>query len=269
MTLSLNTQLVEGGDERIVFLHGLMGQGRNFRTVSKDLADYATSLLVDLPNHGSSPHTEEFDYVQMAEAVAASVRETWPEGTVNVVGHSMGGKVAMAVALLHPDLVDRLAVVDISPVSTENSSEFTHLLGSMTELDLDAVERRSDVDEALEPRIPNFTTRAFLLQNLTQTEDGWGWKANLDMLLENLGAVMGFPEELRKHSFDGPVLWIAGGDSDYVQEEYRPAMEELFPRTRLVTVKDSGHWVHSEQPEVFHQTLRNFLLESLTGGEDE
>lgn len=264
MPLTLNTHLVEGGDERIVFLHGLMGQGRNFRTVAKELDDYASSLLVDLPNHGASPHTEEFDYVEMAQAVHAAVREVWPEGTVNVVGHSMGGKVAMAFALLFGESVDRLVVVDISPVNTENSSEFTHLLGSMNELDLGAIERRSDADEALEEAIPWFTTRAFLLQNLTHSEGQWRWKANLEMLLENLDVVMDFPEELREHSFDGPVLWMAGGRSDYVQDEFRPAMEALFPRVRLVTVKGAGHWVHSEKPEVFHQTLRNFLLEQLT-----
>lgn len=264
MAPTLTTHLVEGGDERVVFLHGLMGQGRNFRTVAKDLDDYASSLLVDLPNHGASPHTETFDYVEMAEAVRDAIREVWPEGTVNLVGHSMGGKVAMAVALLFGDLVDRLVVVDISPVNTENSSEFTHLLGSLKELDLSRIERRSDADAALEDKIGSFTTRAFLLQNLTHTENGWAWKANLDLLLDSLDVVMGFPEELREHTFDGPVLWMAGGRSDYVQEQFRPAMEALFPRTRLVTIKGAGHWVHSEEPEVFHQTLRNFLLEKLT-----
>lgn len=265
MASTLNTHFVEGGDERIVFLHGLMGQGRNFRTVAGDLQDYASSLLVDLPNHGASEHTEEFDYREMARAVEATVRETWPEGAANVVGHSMGGKVAMAVALLFPEMVDRLVVVDISPVNSENASEFSHLLGSLQALELDSMERRQEVDEALAEQVPDYTTRAFLLQNLTRTEgDRWSWKANLPMLLENLPVVMGFPEELRERQFDGPVLWIAGGDSDYVQEEYRPAMEELFPKVRLVTVKGAGHWVHSEKPEVFHQTLRNFLLETLT-----
>ena len=107
-------------------------------------------------------------------------------------------------------------------------------------------------------------TRAFLLQNLTHTENGWAWKANLNLLLDSLDVVMDFPEQLREHTFDGPVLWMAGGRSDYVQEQFRPAMEALFPRTRLVTIKGAGHWVHSEEPEVFHQTLRNFLLEKLT-----
>ena len=97
MAPTLTTHLVEGGDERVVFLHGLMGQGRNFRTVAKDLDDYASSLLVDLPNHGASPHTETFDYVEMAEAVRDAIREVWPEGTVNLVGHSMGGAAAQRV----------------------------------------------------------------------------------------------------------------------------------------------------------------------------
>lgn len=259
MTQTLHTTSIPGGPQRVVFLHGLMGQGRNFGTAAKAVKDLASSLLVDLPNHGASPRTEEFDYVDMARSTAAAVREHWPEGPVTVVGHSMGGKVAMGLALLEPELVERLVVVDISPVSTDSHSEFEHLLDSLLGLDLEALESRSEAHEALAEAIPWDTTRAFLLQNLDRTDDGWAWKANLAMLREQLPQVMGFPAEVEELSYAGPVLWVAGGRSDYVQEEFRPVMERYFPATRLVTVKDAAHWVHSQQPEVFHSILRRFL----------
>lgn len=255
------TQVGDDGD-RVVFLHGLFGQGKNFTQAAKALQPHFRSLLVDLPNHGQSGWTDHFDYADAADAVAATVRASFAaEGRVHVVGHSMGGKTAMLLALRHPDLVDRLVVVDISPSSNDDtgrgSGEFEHLLGALAAVDLSAVTRRGEADELLVERIPNPTTRGFLLQNLRRGDDGYHWQANLDLLRRDLAVIGDWPET--DAVFDRPVLWMAGERSDYVADADEGRMRRLFPRTRLLTVKGAGHWVHSEKPEAFESALRVFL----------
>ncbi|MDO5492182.1 MAG: alpha/beta fold hydrolase [Nesterenkonia sp.] len=246
----------------VVFLHGLFGQGRNFSQIAKALQPELRSVLVDLPDHGASDWTESFDYLRIADLVAEELRSgAAADGPVHVVGHSMGGKVAMVLALRHPELVDRLVVVDISPTSGGANGEFDHLLGALADLDLSALERRRDADELLSDPIPNPTVRGFLLQNLRSTDDGFRWRANLSMLHRDLDAVGGFPDDsdLGDAEFDGPVLWVAGSESDYVTEEHDPEMRRLFPNARLISVRDAGHWVHSEKSDVFIAALRRFL----------
>lgn len=258
-TAALATKTVGEGPDRAVFLHGLFGRGKNFTTAAKAIADTHTSTLVDLPNHGESPWTEAFSYTDMADAVADTLRSgAAADGPVDVIGHSMGGKTAMVLALRHPDLIDRLVIVDISPVASDNGGEFEHLLGSLTSLDLSALESRTDADEALQDPIPNRGTRGFLLQNLRSTDDGYTWQPNLDLLYESLPTIGGFPD-MAGNEFTGPTLWVGGSKSGYITEEAEPVMRELFPKVRQITVKGSGHWVHSEKPEEFAAILRTFL----------
>ncbi len=262
---TLHTTRVGDDGPRVVFLHGLFGQGKNFTTIAKGLAPDFSSLLVDLPNHGRSGWTDRIRYAELADIVAAHLRTGFAaQGPIHLVGHSMGGKVAMALALRHPDLVDRLVVVDISPVDSADMSEFEHLLGSLATLDLATLTSRGEADRQLTERIPNRTVRGFLLQNLRSGDDGFFWQANLDLLLRELPSIAGFIDT-DVTPFDHPVLWVAGARSPYVKPEYGPAMRELFPRTRLLTVKDAGHWVHSEQPAAFTSALRVFLAQDAGG----
>nr|WP_029088958.1 alpha/beta fold hydrolase [Brevibacterium album] len=275
----MHTQTVPGGPGRAVFVHGLFGRGKNFTTAAKALAETHTSLLVDLPNHGESPWTERFSYLEMADALAATLREGFAaDGPVDVIGHSMGGKTVMALALLHPELVRRLVVVDISPVRSPETGEFPHLLGALAGLDLTALGSRAEADEQLSGPIPNPVTRGFLLQNLrpvsrasagaaagAQSTDArpaaearFRWQPNLTLLRAELPAVGGFPD-LAGRTFGGPVLWVGGTRSDYVTTEAEPVMRTFFPRERKVMVKGAGHWVHSEKPEEFAGLLRAFL----------
>lgn len=252
-----------GAPHRLVFLHGLFGRGRNFSTIAKALQPDFVSLLVDLPNHGRSDWTEDFDYVQMAEAVAEHLAaDVVSPGPVDVLGHSMGGKVAMVLALRHPELVRKLIVEDIAPVDAASGrGEFDHLLGALKTVDLATVASRSQVDAALQDPIPELGVRGFLLQNLQRTEDGYGWQANLDLLHGRLDRVMGFPSEaVQGRTFQGPVLWMGGERSPYVQDEDEAVMEGYFPRTLRLTVKGASHWVHSDQPEAFTAAVRTFLL---------
>ncbi|MGA8850620.1 MAG: alpha/beta fold hydrolase [Aeromicrobium sp.] len=242
----------------VVFLHGLFGQGKNFTQAAKSLVPEFRSMLIDLPDHGQSAWTDGIDYADMADRVAGFLRdEVAPDGSIDLVGHSMGGKVAMVLALRHPDLVRRLVVVDISPSASEDSGEFQHLLDSLAELDLATLNRRGEADERLADQIEDPRVRGFLLQNLRSGPDGFMWQANLAVLRRDLAAIGDFPQ--LDGTFDGAVLWMAGDRSSYITDQDEPAMRRLFPRTTLVTVKGAGHWVHSEQPEAFASALRVFL----------
>ncbi|WP_435771711.1 alpha/beta fold hydrolase [Nocardioides sp. SYSU DS0651] len=242
---------------RVVFLHGLFGQGKNWTTIAKELADQHRVLLLDLPHHGRSSWPERFDFVDTADRVL----EALPDEPVALVGHSLGGKVAMVLSLLHPERVDRLCVADISPVGYATGSEFAGYMDAMRDLDLDRVEHRSDADRLLQPAVPNTTVRSFLLQNLRRDGSGWRWQVNLDVLQRDLDVLGSWPDEQLAEAapYDGPVLWLAGERSDYVKPEYEPAMDRWFPRRRRVTIKGAGHWLHSERPDVFVEALRRFL----------
>jgi pimeloyl-ACP methyl ester carboxylesterase len=257
---------------RVVFVHGLFGQGKNWTTIARGLADSHRVTLIDLPNHGHSPWTDRVDYLDMAELVATELEQLGEP--VTLVGHSMGGKVAMQLALRRPELLRALVVVDIAPVSypptggrtddpDEEASPFGAYIEAMRALDLDQLTTRDEADAALRDVIPSRMVRSFLLQSLVReglgTDGGWRWRLNLELLDRDLGELRGFPAPPAGAVFDGPVLWIAGANSTYVLDEDRPHMDALFPATRLVRIKKAGHWVHSEQPEVFLETLRRFL----------
>jgi pimeloyl-ACP methyl ester carboxylesterase len=268
----LAARTVGAAGPRVVFVHGLFGQGRNWTTIAKGLADRHRVTLLDLPNHGHSPWTDRVDYVDMAELVAAELA-SWDE-PVTLVGHSMGGKVAMQLALRRPELLRALVVVDIAPVEypltggrsddpDEEASPFGDYIAAMKAIDLTGLERRDDADRALQAAVPSRMVRSFLLQSLvregTGTAGTWRWRLNLDLLERDLGELRGFPEPPAGAQFGGPVLWVAGADSHYVLDDDRERMEHFFPHTRLVRVKNAGHWVHSEQPDVFLETVRRFL----------
>ncbi|GAA1188581.1 alpha/beta fold hydrolase [Nesterenkonia xinjiangensis] len=257
---SLHTTTVGDSGSTVVFLHGLFGQGKNFTQIAKGLTPDHQSLLVDLPNHGRSDWTEQLDYPEMADLVAEELRAgVAADQPVHLVGHSMGGKVAMVLALRHPELIDRLVVVDIAPVATGGSmGQFEHLLGSLAELDLTQISSRGEADEQLQENIADPMIRGFLLQSLVRRDGGFGWLSNLDLLRAELDVIGGFPD-LTDTQFTGPVLLIAGADSDYITEEHRSPMRTLFPQTHLLRINDAGHWVHADQPEVFTSVLRHFF----------
>jgi pimeloyl-ACP methyl ester carboxylesterase len=256
------TELGESGS-RVVFCHGLFGQGRNFTAIGKALAGPHDGqshrvTLVDMPDHGQSPWSDHFDYLAAADQVAELIATDDP---VALVGHSMGGKVSMLVALRHPELVDRLVVVDVSPVPYDHATEFDGYITAMRAIDLDSLQRRSEAEDALREAVPDPTVRGFLLQSLRRDGEGWRWLLNLEVLGRDLDAITDWPEAALAGTapYDGPVLWVGGADSAYVHPDYVAAMDRWFPHNRRVTIKGAGHWVHSEQPEVFVEVLKRFL----------
>lgn len=246
------------GGPRIVFCHGLFGQGRNWNNIARALSDDYRVTAVDLPNHGRSAWTDSVDYLEMADQVAGLIAA---EDPVTLVGHSMGGKVAMALALRHPGLIARLGVVDIAPVDYGSGSEFGRYIDAMQSMDLTSLKTRDDAEIALTPAAPDPGVRAFLLQNLRREGTGWRWQANLDVIGRDLSRLSGWPADLASATpYQGPVLWVAGETSDYITDEATATMRSLFPRVRKIVIKGAGHWVHSEQPTTFVDVLRAFLV---------
>lgn len=247
---------------RVVFLHGLFGQGKNWTTLARSLSGEARVTLLDLPDHGRSPWSTEISYPAMATAVADRLEDGSGRPST-VVGHSMGGKMAMALALLRPALVERLVVVDVAPVSTNAMSSFATYVAGMRAVDLDTLPDRATADARLRPTVPDPVVRGFLLQNLRRDGDRWRWQMNLQLLGDQLPRLAAWPD-LTAPPYDaapypGAVLWVGGSESRYILPEHAPAMRSLFPRVQTVTIKGAGHWVHADQPAVFAAVLRRFL----------
>jgi pimeloyl-ACP methyl ester carboxylesterase len=264
---SLNTLSVGTTGPRIAFLHGLFGQGRNWMQIAKAVSGPdgtdARCLLVDLPDHGRSPWSREFSLDAYADAVAGTLSGAAPGEHWTVVGHSLGGKVAMVLALRHPDLVERLVVVDIAPKGYGSLERFEGYIREMQELPLADLTSRADAEDRFDEPDPG--VKAFLLQNLRRDGHSWRWQVNLDLVAGDaaLGSgsrIADWPDAVDDlPPFPGPVLWIAGGDSRYIQRQDAERMRRHFPRTRLFTIKGAGHWVHTDAPEIVVTALRRVL----------
>ncbi len=243
----LNT-IIHGADTAnppLLIAHGLFGSGRNWGVIAKRLSDRGRVVAVDMRNHGNSPHLAVHDYPALAADLAEVIDGQW-----DVLGHSMGGKAAMMLALTQPQKVRRLVVADIAPVGYGHSQ--SHNVAAMRALDLDGVSNRAEASAALDvaPEL-----RDFFLQSLDLKERRW--RLNLDALEANMASIIGFPEV--SGQFDGPVLFLSGATSDYVLPEYRDRIRALFPKARFARIPGAGHWLHAEKPREFEAAVRAFL----------
>ncbi len=243
-----------GSGPPLVLLHGLFGAARNFGAVQRRLAERWRVLALDLRNHGASPHARGMSYAAQAADVLETLaaRDALPAA---VVGHSMGGKVAMRLALESPDSVSRLVVADIAPVAYK--PRFRAYARAMVELALTPGLTRAAADAALAEAVPDPAVRAFLLQNLALGARP-SWRSGLAEINAGLAEIEGWDAPAGAR-FPGPVLFLSGERSDYVKPEHRPAIRTLFPAARFVTLKHAGHWLHADQPEVFVAALGAFL----------
>ena len=256
--MGLHTTDIGSGPRRLFFLHGLLGQGKNFGTVAKLLGDVATTTLVDLPNHGRSDWTNYFDYRLMSDIVADLLIESGAgKEPVTLIGHSMGGKVAMQLALDYPGLLESLVIIDIAPLESEATREYRKYTRALLDMDLSAITDRASADEALAAEVPDPSVRAFLLQNLHRDGDSWRWLPNLGLLDRSIDLIAGWGAQ--DSSWDQPVLWLAGEKSEYVGAYQLPIMQLLFPAVRLVTIPEAGHWVHAAQPQATADAIKEFL----------
>ena len=239
----------------LVLVHGLYGSGSNFRRHAARLADHYRVLSPDLRNHGRSPHDPDMSYPAMA-ADLADLLEREELARAALVGHSMGGKAAMALALTRPERVSALVVVDIAPVRYDHDQ--AGILEAMRGVDLGRIASRNDADRQLAATIEEPAIRQFLLTNLERADGQWRWRLPLDLLAAALPEILGFPDELGE-PYPGPTLFLHGERSDYVLAEHRTAILQRFPNARMEAVPGAGHWVHAEAPERFEEALRGFL----------
>ncbi len=240
----------------LLLLHGLFGSGRNWTRIARILSDSRQVYTLDLPNHGDSPWTTQTDYPAMAEALVGFLDDKGI-GQVDLIGHSMGGKVAMALALTRPERLSRLLVADIAPVAYDHAN--LSYVQAMQALDLSGISRRGEADRILEPAIPDPGVRSFLLQNLVTGPEGFRWRLNLATLGASMDAIHGFPKELLTASYNGPTLFLTGANSDYVLPKDHDRIRRLFPKTRFESVSDAGHWLHAENPAGFLSAVEAFL----------
>jgi len=248
-----------GAGPPMVILHGLYGSGANWGQHARRLAADYRVLLPDLRNHGRSPHAEPMTYPAMAQDVLALLDAQGIERTV-LIGHSMGGKAAMALALSAPERVRALVVADIAPVDYGPSDEHEGIIAAMRAVPLAECRTRQEVDAALvDGGIDTLMVRQFLLTNLVREGDAFHWRIPLATLAAALPALGDFPEP--DGLYIGPTLFVHGGRSDYVRPEYEPSILQWFPQAQIETIDSAGHWLHVEKPDAFAAVLDDFLDE--------
>ncbi|MCG6872980.1 MAG: alpha/beta fold hydrolase [Gammaproteobacteria bacterium] len=243
-----------GTGEALILLHGLFGAGTNLNVLGREFASSFRVVQPDLRNHGASPHDPRMDYPAMAGDLLALLNQLQIRQS-HLAGHSMGGKVAMTVALLHPERVTSLVVLDIAPVPYPPGH--ADIIDAAAGLPLDALGSRRDADAALARRIEDPALRGFILQNLRKHGSGYQWRLNWSVIRERLAEISGFPHF--DTPYPGPALFLHGANSRYVQARNEPEIRRLFPAARISAVAGAGHWLHADQPSAVVATMREFL----------
>ncbi|KAF9578396.1 hypothetical protein BGW38_005812 [Lunasporangiospora selenospora] len=246
----------------IVIMHGLFGSKQNWKALSKAMATRLNTRVftLDLRNHGESDHSPVHDYANMANDVAQFMKQQSLESPM-VIGHSMGGKVAMNLALQHVPL-DRLVVVDMAPVKVALSSEFAKYVAVMKEIQHAHVTKQSEADQMMQKVVPDMGVRQFLLTNLKRDPSGQGYsfRVPIGTLGDSLGKLGEFDFVPGQDQFDGKALFIKGDRSGYVREKELDLIKSFFPNARVEGL-DTGHWVHAEKPDEFLRLVTAFASE--------
>ena len=237
----------------LVILHGMLGSSRNWQTAGRDLSARYHVMALDLRNHGSSPHADSMTYPEMMADVLAWLDERGL-GRVELVGHSMGGKVAMLLACRHPERVQQLFVVDIAPKDYYWPGH-RQSFAAMNELNLADLRSRAEAEMRFEARVPSWALRKFLTTNLERAESGWYWQINLPVLTASLPMLEKNPLA-ESDGFDGPVRFICGGKSDYVEPADHGRILGHFPRAEIQTVASAGHNPHMETRDEFVRAMQ-------------
>ena len=253
--MKLNT-IISGADSAlppVLLVHGLFGSAKNLGGLARRLDPTRKVISVDMRNHGDSAHDADHSYPALAGDLAQVIEAHG--GVVDIVGHSMGGKAAMWLALTEDQLVNRLVVADIAPTAYAHSQN--HLVDAMRGMDLSNLTLRSEADRRLASEVSEEGTRAFLLQSLDLKADPVRWRLNLDLLHAEMDKITGWPDTDRQYT--GPALFLSGSNSRYVRDEHHARITALFPKARFQQIEGAGHWLHAERPREFEAALRDFL----------
>lgn len=245
-----------GEGKPLIILHGVFGSSDNWQTVGKKLAEYFKVYLVDMRNHGKSPHSEVFNFDVMAEDITELMSD---EGISHafILGHSMGGKVVMTLSTKFAGMVEKLIVVDIAP--KKYPPHHKQIFEGFRSVDLASLQSRKEADSQMSKVIANIGVRQFILKNLDRDEDGnFQWKLNLDVIEKAANSI---GEEIDDGShFDGETLFIGGSNSDYIRESDHGQIRSIFPNSTIKMIEGAGHWVHAEKPVELRDLVLDFLL---------
>ena len=237
----------------LLIAHGLFGSGRNWGVIARRLADARDVITVDMRNHGDSPWFATQSYPEMADDLAQVILAH--VGQADVLGHSMGGKSALVLALTHGTLVRRLVVADIAPVAYGHDQ--SQNVAAMAGLDLTHLANRAEADQRLSNAIKDPALRAFFLQSLDLRANPPCWRLNLDVLARETPKIIGWPDT--QGQYDGRALFLSGAQSTYVLPEHRALILAQFPNAYFAQIPGAGHWLHAEKPREFEDTVRIFL----------
>jgi pimeloyl-ACP methyl ester carboxylesterase len=258
-TIALYSRKVGENGPDFVVLHGLFGSGKNWRSFAGSLEDDFQVWTLDARNHGDSPHADSMSYQQMAEDVARFFVENELENVV-LLGHSMGGKTAMQLALQFPDRIAALIVVDIAPVCYDHLHKQLKLIEAMQELHIAVEMSRSEIEKKLALKIPEKRLLSFLMTNLNRQNGQFQWRIGLEQIAAGMPELLNYPE--LKSVFKGPVQFIGGENSAYLKFEYHALIRKYFPESRITMLDNCGHWLHVEQPAAFQKTVNEFLQDN-------
>ena len=245
-----------GDGQPLIILHGLLGASGNWHSLSKNVfSSHFRVITVDLRNHGRSPHDNVFDYQSMVEDIR-ELLDSLGLAAAHILGHSMGGKVAMWLALNYNALVNKLIVVDIAP--REYPAHHLHIFNGLRALNLALYGSRAEIDKALADYVAEASVRQFLLKNLSSDGKGsYSWKMNLESIYQNYPLINEAVET--DDTFTGQSLFIKGGRSSYIRNEDEAEIRALFPNTQFISIPNAGHWVHAESPKDFSKSVVDFL----------
>ncbi|AWB68041.1 alpha/beta hydrolase [Saccharobesus litoralis] len=244
----------KGQGPTLVLIHGLLGSLDNLNMVARSLSKHYRVISVDLRNHGASAHDAAMDY----HTLASDVFETLDSLQVTnfyLLGHSMGGKAAMVMAIQQPCRINKLVVADIAPVTYPERHQ--QIFNGLKAIDLDTINNRNDADVTLAKYVDEPGVRQFLLRNLSRQAESFVWKMHLEYIINNYSYVIGFPE--LEAEYTHPTLFIKGGESDYIQRQHQPAIVKLFPNSKAKIIQGAGHWLHAEKTTLFNRIVSDFL----------
>lgn len=253
MTTLLNYQQ-SGNGKNIILIHGLFGRLENLAMVAKPLAESYCVTSVDVRNHGNSFHADVMDYPTMAQDIVNLMQHLAIKSAV-VLGHSMGGKIAMELALTSPELVEKLIVADIAPV--EYPPHHNKIITGLKSLDFTVIKQRKDADKQLAKYVDEIGVRQFLLRNLSNDNDQLSFKCNVNNIAKNYPQIMKTYQG--SQTYQGPTLFIKGANSNYIMPEHRNEILRLFPQSRARVIQGAGHWLHAEKTAAFNRSVESFL----------
>ena len=245
-----------GNGEPVIILHGVFGMLDNWQIFAKKLADEFWVSTIDLRNHGRSPHSDIFNYEVMISDVIEFLNNNHIKQP-HIIGHSMGGKLAMHLALEHPEYINKLVIVDIG--IKKYISRHDEIFKALCSLNLKSYQKREEIDRDLKKTISNWNIRQFLMKNINRNKDkeGFKWKMNLNIIKDNYETII--QKITSDFTFEGDTIFIKGENSDFILEKDKPEILDLFPNAKFETIPNAGHWVHAEQTDKLIKITKDFL----------